>query len=59
VAAERGRFFFDREGKAIFWNRYHLLDDTTSSGTFDDAMTGMVYAYAGYDQLKNNVAYRI
>jgi hypothetical protein len=28
--AERGRFFFDREGKAIWWNRHHLLKDITN-----------------------------
>lgn len=32
-AAERGRFFFDRAGNAVFWNRHHLLMDTTVDGT--------------------------
>ncbi len=27
TAAERGRFFFDRAGRAICWNRHHLLYD--------------------------------
>ena len=30
TAAERGKFFFDREGKAVFWNRHHILDDDVS-----------------------------
>src|SRR5262249_38920554 len=56
TAAERGRFFFDRSGKAIFWNRHRLLDDNTIAATFDDAMTGLTYNYAGADDLKNEVS---
>jgi hypothetical protein len=30
---ERGRFFFDREGKAVWWNRHHLILTDTVAGT--------------------------
>jgi hypothetical protein len=55
TAAERGRFFFDRTGKAIFWNRHHLLDEDTSTATIDDTMTDMAYTFAGLESLKNEV----
>jgi hypothetical protein len=55
TAAERGRFLFDRDGKAVFWNRHHLLQGGTPASTFDDTMTEMVYSYAGLDHLKNEV----
>ena len=55
TAAERGRFFFDREGKAVFWNRHHLLQGATPLAEFDDSMTGLTYSYAGLDALKNEV----
>jgi len=35
--AERGRFFFDRSGKAIFWNRDHLLDDVVDDAVLDSS----------------------
>ncbi len=56
VAAERGRFLFDREGQAIFWNRHNLLLKQTVQATFDDTMTGLKYEYAGLDEFKNEVA---
>ena len=52
TAAERGRFFFDREGKAVFWNRHHLLQGATPLAAFDDSMTDLAYSYAGLDVLK-------
>lgn len=55
TAAERGRFFFDRDGRAVFWNRHHLLQGGTPAATFDDTMTEMDYSYAGMDHLKNEV----
>ena len=55
VAAERGRFFFDREGKAIFWNRHHLLMPLDPSATFDDTMQNMAYVYGAPDELKNDI----
>lgn len=55
TAAEHGKFFFSREGKAIFWNRHHLLQGGTPAAAFDDTMTGMAYSYAGLDECKNEV----
>ncbi|MCK6580634.1 MAG: hypothetical protein L6Q98_21290 [Anaerolineae bacterium] len=55
VGAERGRFFLNREGKAIFWNRHHLLYDVAPTVTFSDDMMGMTYTYAGVNSLKNEV----
>ncbi len=55
TAAERGRFFFDRTGKALFWNRNHLTQAGTPVATFDDTMTDMTYAYAGLEHCKNEV----
>ncbi|MDX1991776.1 MAG: hypothetical protein SF029_05280 [bacterium] len=55
VAAERGRFFFDREGRAQFWNRHHLLLDTTVKATFDNTMVDVRYEYAGLGEFKNEV----
>jgi len=34
--AERGHFFFDRLGKAIWWNQDHLIDDATLDATLDE-----------------------
>ncbi len=55
TAAERGKFFFDREGKAVFWNRHHVLDTDTIEATFNDTMTGMEYTFASLDQTKNDI----
>jgi hypothetical protein len=56
VAAERGRFYFARDGKAIFWNRIYVQDDIPSSLTLDDSMTDLEYVYAGIgDDFKNEV----
>ena len=56
TAAEHGRFFFNREGKAVFWNRHKLLLGTAAvDETFNDSMTGLEYSYAGLDYLKNEV----
>ncbi len=55
TAAERGKFFFDREGKAVFWNRHHILDKDDIDATFDDAMTDMKYTFASPDQTKNEI----
>jgi hypothetical protein len=55
VAAERGRFFFDREGKAVFWNRLRLQDEITSSLTLDNDMLDLSYSYAGIEDFKNEV----
>ena len=55
TAAERGKFFFDRAGKAVFWNRHHILDKIAVDARFDDAMTDMKYTFASLDQTKNEV----
>lgn len=55
TAAERGRFLFDREGKALFWNRTHLQDEIVSSVTLNDSMSDLEYAYAGVEDFKNEV----
>jgi hypothetical protein len=54
VAAERGRFLFSREGKALFWNRHRLLDDITVAATLDNAQN-LTYQYANLDDFKNEV----
>ena len=55
TAAERGKFFFDRDGKAVFWNRHHILDKDDIDASFDDAMTDMKYTFASLDQTKNEI----
>lgn len=55
VAAERGRFLFSRDGKALFWNRHRLIDDDTVLATFDNTMQNLTYQYAGLDDFKNEV----
>ena len=45
VESERGRFFIDRSGQAIFYNRHHLLKDTDSLATFVDDMAALEYDY--------------
>ncbi len=55
TAAERGKFFFDREGKAVFWNRHHILDKDAIDASLNDAMTDMKYTFASLDQTKNEI----
>lgn len=55
TSAEHGKFFFDRTGKAIFWNRHHLLQGESSVATFSDNMQELAYIYGDPDLLKNNV----
>jgi hypothetical protein len=55
VAAERGRFFFDREGEAIFWHRHHLITNLTLQATFDNSMTEMEYSFAGLGEFANDI----
>jgi len=55
TTTERGKFFFDRDGKAVFWNRQHLLKAATSAATLTDTMTGLEYTYAGPDMLQNDI----
>jgi hypothetical protein len=55
TAAEHGRFFFTREGKALFWNRHHLLQGGPAAASFDDSMSDLAYVYAGLEHMKNEV----
>jgi hypothetical protein len=55
TAAERGRFFFTRDGKAAFWNRHNLIKPTESVAEFDNSMVELQYVYAGLDELKNEI----
>jgi hypothetical protein len=55
--SERGRFFFNRYGDGIFFNRHHTLLDTTSLATFDNDVDELEYAYA--DDLANRVSVTI
>jgi hypothetical protein len=55
TAAEHGKFVFDREGKALFWNRHRLLHGGTPVATFNDTMTDLAYAYASLEQTKNEI----
>lgn len=52
VKAERGRFYFDRTGKAVFWNRQHLLVEVTTGGTVNTQSLNkpqkLDYTYAQY-----------
>jgi hypothetical protein len=56
VRAERGRFFFDRSGQAVFWNRQHLPSNVTLKATFAGTMQGMTYSYGA--RLANVVTVR-
>lgn len=56
VRAERGRFFFDRAGQAVFWNRQYMATNTTVTATFAGSMQGMTYSYGA--RLANMVTVR-
>lgn len=43
--SERGRFYIDRAGDAVFLNRHQTLVRENLSATFADNMKGMAYAY--------------
>ncbi|MCY4072493.1 MAG: hypothetical protein OXG60_14465 [Chloroflexi bacterium] len=43
--SERGRFYINRGGDAVFLNRHQTLVREALSATFVDDMKGMVYAY--------------
>lgn len=55
AAAERGRFLFGRDGKALFWNRHRLLIEDDPAATFNDSMQNLTYTYAGLEDFKNDV----
>lgn len=49
VEAERGKFYFDRNGGAVFWSRERLLTNTSVAATFSGAdFTDMNYQYGNY-----------
>jgi len=45
VASERGRFYINRDGEAVFLNRHYTLVTKTLSATFSDDMQGLEYTY--------------
>jgi hypothetical protein len=45
MEAEQGRFFFDRNGIATFWNRHHLALDTRPPTTFNETFQDLTYEY--------------
>lgn len=57
AASERGFFYLDRKGDAIFLNRHHVLIHRTIAAVFNDDMIGMVYRYG--DERLNQIALRM
>lgn len=55
VAAEQGRFFFNRGGKAVFWNRERLSLARPVAATFSDSMQEMSYSYGDPQDFHNEV----
>ena len=45
VTSERGRFYVDRAGEAVFLNRHKTLVHDRLAAEFDDNMSGMAYSY--------------
>jgi len=45
AASERGRFYINRAGEAVFLNRHHTLTEHTITAEFHDDMHGMEYSY--------------
>lgn len=45
VEAERGRFFLNRAGEAVFYSRHHLLKPAVPAAVFDNNMDDMAYSY--------------
>jgi len=43
--SEGGRFFFNREGCAVFHNRHHSLIDASNAATFSDDLADLRYSY--------------
>lgn len=53
VESERGRFFINREGTAVFYNRHHALISSSPAATFEDDMEAVTYVYG--DEFANRV----
>lgn len=45
AVSERGRFFLNRAGEAVFYNRHHTLIQTAVDATFSDDMHDLRYDY--------------
>ncbi len=45
AASERGRFYVDREGRAVFLNRHYTLVHKLVAASFQDDMTALDYRY--------------
>lgn len=45
TSTERGRFFYNREGRNVFWDRQYLQANTTNWATFDDTLLDADYGY--------------
>lgn len=54
AASERGRFYVDRQGDAVFLNRHHTLIHRRIAAEFRDDMRGMAYSYG--DSRLNQIA---
>ncbi|MDE2635745.1 MAG: hypothetical protein OXI30_05220 [Chloroflexota bacterium] len=57
AASERGFFYLDRAGNAVFLNRHHTLIHRTIAAEFKDDMSGLTYRYG--DQRLNQIALRM
>ena len=57
VSSERGRFFINREGEAVFLNRHHTILRGAIAARFDNSMSGLRYSYG--DQRLNCVRLRM
>jgi len=55
--SERGRFYIDREGDAVFLNRHHTLVNTSVDATFADDMDGLNYTYGA--DIRNRVQLQV
>ena len=53
MKAERGRFFFGRDGKAYFWNRAKLQIDVDVDDTWDNLHRSIRYSYG--ERIENEV----
>jgi len=57
VVGEWGKFFFDRQGRAVFWNRQHLQLLDTLDYTFDDSFVDIEYSYGR--EIRNRVVVKV
>ena len=57
AASERGRFYINRAGEAVFLNRHHTLTHDSVAARFDNSMRDLDYSYG--DQRLNCVSLRL